>query len=118
MIDPQSPKPEISFEEFEKIDVRVGTIIEVLDVPDSRKLVHLKVDLGFAIRSVVVGMKQERTDPKELTGQQALFVVNLAPRKMAGIPSEAMLFDIGYADGVLPALAVPERTMAPGTRVG
>jgi len=113
-----APKAEISFEDMEKLDVRVGTILEVHEVPGSKKLVQLRVDLGFAIRTVVVGMKQEREDPKEVEGKQALFVVNLAPRKMAGILSEAMLFDIGYADGLLPSLAIPERAMPNGTRVG
>lgn len=115
---PAQPKSEISFETFEKLDVRVGTILEVADVSDSKKLVLLKVDLGFAIKNVVVGMKQERENPKEVEGRQALFVVNLAPRKMAGIFSEAMLFDIGYSDNIVPALAVPERMVPNGTRVG
>ncbi len=112
------PKPEMSFDDLEKIDIRVGTILEVQDVEGSRKLVRLRVDLGFAVRQVVVGMKQERDDPTEVIGKQALFVVNLAPRKMAGVLSEAMLFDIGYADGLLPALAMPERDMPNGARAG
>ena len=112
------PKPEIDFETFENIDIRVGTILEVNDVTNSNKLVLLKVDLGFAIRDVVVGMKQERDDPREIEGLQALFVVNLAPRKMAGILSQAMLFDIGYADKINPVLAMPEKKVPNGTRVG
>ncbi len=112
------PKPEISFDALEKMDIRVGTILEVSDVPDSKKLVQLKVNLGFAIKTVVVGLKQERDDPKEIEGVQALFVVNLAPRKMAGIMSEAMLFDIGYADKIVPVLAMPEREVPNGTRAG
>ena len=63
-------------------------------------------------------MKQEREDPTEITGKQALFVVNLAPRKMAGVMSEGMLFDLGYEDGVEPALATPERPLPNGTRAG
>ncbi|MEM8652241.1 MAG: tRNA-binding protein [Pseudomonadota bacterium] len=118
MNDVANPKPEISFDAFEQLDIRVGTILEVSDVPDSRKLVQLKVDLGFAVRNVVVGMKEEREDPKEIEGQQALFVVNLAPRKMAGILSEAMLFDIGYSDNITPVLAQPERKVPNGTRAG
>ena len=112
------PKQEISFETLERIDIRVGTILEVKDVPDSRKLVQLEVDLGFAIRTVVVGLKQERDKPKEIEGLQALFVVNLAPRKMAGILSEAMLFDIGHSDKIVPVLATPEREVPSGTRAG
>ncbi len=71
------PKQEVVFDIFEKIDVRVGTILEVKDVPDSRKLVRLKVDLGFAVRTVVTGFINERDNPKEIEGLQALFVVNL-----------------------------------------
>lgn len=111
-------KEQITVEDLTRIDIRVGTILEVTDIPGSRKLVRLKVDLGFATRTVVVGMKQEREDPREIEGSQALFVVNLPPRKMAGVVSEAMLFDLGYSDGILPALAIPERRLPNGTRAG
>ncbi|MEA2894103.1 MAG: tRNA-binding protein [Bradyrhizobium sp.] len=64
-------------------------------------------------------MKKERSNPKsELEGRQALFVVNLPSRKMAGEESQGMLFDIGYADRLKPALAVPERPMPNGARAG
>ncbi len=63
-------------------------------------------------------MKQERANPKEIEGRQALFVVNLEPRKMRGMVSEGMLFDIGYADGVRPALASPEHPVPDGSRAG
>ena len=63
-------------------------------------------------------MKQERADPKEVEGRQALFIVNLAPRRMAGEVSEGMLFDIGYADGLAPVLAVPEKGVPDGARAG
>src|ERR1039458_9979667 len=69
-------------------------------------------------RTVLAGMKRERANPREIEGKQALFVVNLAPRKMAGMVSEAMLFDIGYADGITPVLAVPESRVPDGTRAG
>jgi len=118
MIEVAKPKPEVPFEVFEQLDVRVGTILEVADIPESKKLVLLKVDLGFGVKNVVVGMKQERDDPKGIEGLQALFIVNLAPRKMAGILSEAMLFDIGYSDKVVPVLAMPEREVPNGVRVG
>ena len=112
------PKETVPFEDLTRIDVRVGTILEVSDIPTSRKLVRLRVDLGFAVRTVVVGMKQERDDPREIEGLQALFVVNLPPRRMAGVLSEAMLFDVGYSDGIVPALAIPERPVPNGTRAG
>jgi tRNA-binding protein len=63
-------------------------------------------------------MKQEREDPSELEGKQALFVVNLKPRRMMGEVSEGMLFDIGYADGITPVLSVPEKPVPNGTRAG
>ncbi len=116
---PAPVKPPVSVEDLARLDVRVGTITAVDDVPRSTKLLKLTVDFGDHRRSVLVGMKQERADPRaDLTGRQALFVVNLPPRTMAGQVSEAMLFDLGYADGVAPALAVPERPVPNGTRAG
>ena len=115
---PEPVKPLISFADLEKIDIRVGTITAVEDIPDSRKLVCLVVDFGDHERSVLAGLKQERADPQALTGQQALFVVNLPPKEMAGVLSEGMLFDIGYADGVTPVLAVPEASVPAGCRAG
>ena len=117
-MEPAEIKPTISFDDFEKIDVRVGTIVRVEDMPDSNKLVRLIVDLGDHRRTILAGIKQERENPTEIEGHQALFVVNLAPRKMMGEVSEGMLFDIGYADGIDPALAVPEKTVPNGSRAG
>jgi tRNA-binding protein len=111
-------KPHISLDELEKIDVRVGTIELVEDISGSDKLVRLTVDFGDHKRSILAGLKQERENPKELQGRQALFVVNLVPKKMMGEISEGMLFDIGYNDGIVPALAIPEREVANGCRVG
>jgi tRNA-binding protein len=111
-------KPTISAEYLDKIDVRVGTIERVEDMQASDKLVKLTVDFGGHKRAVLVGMKKERKDPREIEGKQALFVVNIEPRKMMGQLSEAMLFDIGYADGIRPVLAIPEEPVPNGTRVG
>ena len=115
---PASVKPNIKFEEFDKLDIRVGTIIRTEEIEGSDRLVRLIVDLGDHHRTILAGIKQERDDPSELEGRQALFVVNLEPRKMMGLQSEGMLFDIGYADGVLPVLAVPEQSVPNGTRAG
>ena len=111
-------KATISREILEQVDIRVGTIERVEDVPGSAKLVRLIVDFGDHQRRILAGMKQERPDPREIAGRQALFVVNLAPKKMMGEMSEGMLFDLGYADGITPALAVPERPVPNGTRAG
>jgi len=111
-------KPPISFDVLEKIDIRAGTIKLVEDVKGSNKLVKLTVDFGDHTRSILVGMKQERDDPKEIEGAQALFVINLEPKKMAGEVSEGMLFDIGYSDGLKPVLAQPEAEVPNGSRAG
>jgi tRNA-binding protein len=116
---PAAVKPAISMGDLDKIDIRVGTIESVEDVAASDKLVRLRVNFGDHQRTILAGMKKERQDVKaEIEGRQALFVVNLAPRKMAGEKSEGMLFDIGYADGLLPVLAVPEKPVPNGSRAG
>ena len=108
----------ISLDILDSIDVRVGTIERVDDIEGSDKLVKLTVNFGDHRRSILAGMKQERDDPREIEGLQALFVVNLEPKKMMGEVSEGMLFDLGYADGVTPALAVPEKSVPDGCRAG
>jgi methionine--tRNA ligase beta chain len=116
---PAAIKPAVSLADLEKLDIRVGTIELVEDVPASDRLVRLRVDFGDHKRTILVGMKKERNNPKsDVEGRQALFVVNLPPRKMAGEESHGMLFDIGYADGLSPALAVPERPLPNGCRAG
>ena len=111
-------KPNVSIGDVEKLDVRVGTIVAVDDVPKSSKLVKLVVDFGDHTRTILAGLKTERADPQEIRGRQALFVVNLEPKRMAGEVSEGMLFDIGFADGITPVLAVPERAVPAGVRAG
>jgi tRNA-binding protein len=108
----------ISIDILNQVDIRVGTIEAVEDVEGSDKLVKLRVNFGEFTRTIVAGMKQERANPKEIEGRQALFVVNLEPRKMRGVVSEGMLFDVGYADGIRPVLAVPEDRVPDGTRAG
>lgn len=115
---PAPIKPAISIEELDRIDIRVGTIERVEGIKGSEKLVKLTVDFGDHKRTILAGMKREREDPKEIEGHQALFVVNLEPRKMMGEVSEGMLFDIGYADGLTPVLAVPEQKVPNGARAG
>lgn len=115
----QAPiKPTISFNDLDKIDIRIGTILEVSDVEKSDKLVKLLVDFGDHKRNILVGMKKERDNPKEVEGMQALFVVNLEPRKMMGEISEGMILDIGYSDKIIPVLAIPEKPVPNGTRAG
>lgn len=111
-------KPTVSYDVFDKIDIRVGTIELVEDIEKSDKLVRLTVNFGDHKRKILAGMKQERENPKEVEGKQALFVVNLEPKKIMGEVSQGMLFDIGYADKITPVLAIPEKSVPNGTRTG
>ena len=115
---PAPVKPPATIGDLERLDIRVGTIVRVEDVPKSAKLARLTVDFGDHQRTILAGIRKERADPREIEGKQALFVVNLPPRPMAGETSEGMLFDIGYADGITPVLAQPERPVPNGTRAG
>ena len=111
-----SIKSLISIDDLSKIDIRVGTIERVEEITGSDKLLKLIVDFGDHKRNILAGIKQERARPTEIEGKQALFVVNLKPKKMMGEMSEGMLFDIGYADGIAPVLSVPEKEVPNGTR--
>ncbi len=115
---PAPVKPAVPLDALQRIDVRVGTITSVDDVPSSNKLLKLTVDFGDHLRTILAGMKKDRADPEVLVGRQALFVVNLEPKKMAGETSEGMLFDVGYPDGIRPVLAVPEEAVPNGARAG
>lgn len=115
---PAAIKPVVSREVLDSLDIRVGTIVSVEDLPKSSRLVRLTVDFGDHRRHIIVGMKQERANPREIEGRQSLFLVNLEPKIIMSEVSEGMLFDIGYADGVTPVLAVPERAVPDGVRAG
>jgi tRNA-binding protein len=77
---PAPIKPLISIDDLERLDIRVGTIQSAAEVPESKKLMKLTVDFGDHSRTILAGIKQERVDPQEISGLQALFVVNLPPR--------------------------------------
>jgi len=115
---PAPIKPTVTLEVLNQLDIRVGTIVSVTDVPNSDQLCQLRVSFGDHERTIIAGIRKERSNPREIEGMQALFVVNLEPRKMRGVMSEGMLFDIGYSDGVKPVLAVPENAVSDGTRAG
>ena len=117
-MEPVPIKENITIEEFEKLDIRLGTIKSVLEVATSRKLMKLIVDFGDHSRSILAGIRQERDDPFEIEGKQALFILNLPEQKMAGQLSQGMLLDIGYSDDLTPCLAVPEKPMPNGARAG
>lgn len=111
-------KSTIKFSDLEKIDIRVGTIEKVEDIVKSDKLVRLTVNFGDFKRKILVGMKKERENVQEIVGKQALFVVNLEPKEMMGELSEGIVFDIGYANGIIPVLSLPEKPVPDGVSVG
>src|SRR5262245_33117283 len=111
-------KPSVTIDVLDRLDIRVGTILEVRAVPGSDRLAGRGVSFGDHTRTILAGMKQERRRPKEIEGRQALFVVNLEPKRMMGLISEGMLLDIGHPDGLVPVLAVPESKVPDGTRAG
>jgi tRNA-binding protein len=115
---PAPVKAVVGIEALEALDIRVGTIERVEEILGSDKLMKLTVNFGDHSRTILAGIKKERENPLEIEGRQALFALNLKPRKMAGETSEGMLFDIGYADGVTPVLSVPERSVPNGARAG
>ncbi len=115
---PAPLKEMISIEDLDKLDIRVGTITSVDEVAKSDKLMKLTVDFGDQARSILAGIKQERENPDEIVGKQALFVLNLPERKMAGEVSQGMLFDIGYEDKIIACLATPEKPVPNGCRAG
>jgi len=84
-------KPNITLDALQRLDIRVGTIESVEDVEGSDKLVRLRVDLGDHRRTILAGLKKERQNSREIQGKQALFVVNLEPRRIFGGISEGML---------------------------
>ena len=93
-------KPEIVFDDFAKIDLRVGTIVAASKVEKADKLLQLSVDLGFEIRTIVSGIAQH-FEPESIVGKQVTVVVNLAPRKMRGIESNGMILMAEDANGKL-----------------
>ena len=115
---PAPIKPPVTIGDLEKLDIRIGTILSVAEIPTSKKLMQLTVDFGDHKRSILAGIKKERSNPAEILGRQALFVVNLPARMMAGEMSEGMLFEVGFADGVAPVLAIPEKPVPNGARAG
>ncbi len=86
-MEPSPIKANISLEDLEKLDIRVGTIVSVSDVENSKKLMKLSVEFGDHSRSILAGIRQERANPREIEGKQALFVLNLPEKKMAGVPA-------------------------------
>ena len=104
----------ISYDDFQKIDIRIGEIKAVEVVPETDKLLKLTVDFGEeAPRTIVSGIREYVDDPERLVGKQTTFVVNLEPRTIKGIESQGMLFAVGGE--VEFAFMHADRKVTPGT---
>ena len=105
----------IAFEDFTKLDIRVGTILECTKVPKADKLLQFRIDDGLEKRTIVSGIAQHYK-PEELVGKQVCFIANLAPRKLKGIVSEGMILSAENFDGSL-AVIMPQKEVKPGSEV-
>lgn len=105
----------ITFDDFTKLDIRVGTVLECTKVPKADKLLQFRIDDGLEKRTIVSGIAQHYK-PEELVGKQVCFIANLAPRKLKGIVSEGMILSAENWDGSL-AVITPEKVVKPGSEV-
>lgn len=112
----QPQKTEVSFDVFEKLDLRIGTILDCKKVEKADKLLEFKIDDGMGGRTIVSGIAKHY-EPENLVGTQVVFVANLAPRILKGIESKGMLLTSGTPETTL-KLIRPEKQEAPGTQIG
>jgi methionyl-tRNA synthetase len=113
-LEPQ--KSTVSFEDFTKLDIRIGTILEAEKIPKTKKLLKLKVDVGIDVRTIVSGIA-ESFDPEKIIGQKVTVLVNLAPRKLRGVDSQGMILMSDTVDGKLSFIEPEETTVANGEKV-
>jgi len=113
---PTPIKENVPFEVFEKLDIRVGTVLECEKVPKSDKLLRFLLDDGLGKRTILSGIAKWYPHPEELIGKQVCFIANLEPRKMRGIVSEGMILSAENADGSF-TLIEPSKNVLPGSRV-
>ena len=112
---PREIAPTIDFETFEKVDIRVGTVVECVPVKKSKKLLKFTINDGFSTRTILSGIA-EHFKAEDLVGKQVTFVANLAPREIKGIVSEGMILSALNADGSL-SLIAPASPSTPGANV-
>lgn len=114
---PEAVKENVAFENWEKMDIRVGKVLECTKVPKADKLLQFKIDDGMGGRTIVSGIAQSYPEPEKLVGMEVLFIANFEPRKLRGIVSEGMILSAVDADGKL-VLCTPSREVKPGCTVG
>lgn len=104
----------IQYEDFSKIDIRIGTVLAAELVPDTDKLIKCTIDFGeLGERTIVSGIAQWKK-PEDIVGKQLPYIVNLAPRMLRGVESQGMLLALSDDDGL--ALLLPERNVQKGTK--
>ena len=108
-------KQEIQYDDFAKLDIRIGRVVAAEMIPDADKLIKCTVNFGELGERIIVSGIAEWKKPEELVGRQLPYVINLAPRVLRGVESQGMLLAASDVDGV--ALLSPERELPPGTRL-
>ncbi len=106
----------VSFEEFSKLDIRIGRIVKAEPVPGSRKLIKTIVDIGGEERQILVGVAKWYK-PEDLVGKLVVVVVNLKPKVMAGLVSQGMVLAAGCGENEKPVLLTVEEPVPPGSKV-
>lgn len=114
---PEPVKENCSFEDFEKVDIRVGKVLECEKVKKSKKLLRFLIDDGMEKRTILSGIASSYEDPSVLVGKEICFIANFAPRTMMGIESQGMILSAVDADGRL-VVTGPTADVAPGAQVG
>ncbi|QOJ15416.1 MAG: methionine--tRNA ligase subunit beta [Planctomycetia bacterium] len=107
---------QIQYDDFAKIDLRVGTVLTAEAHPNADKLLVLTIDLGTERRQIVAGIRAFY-DPAALVGRQVVVVANLAPRAMRGMESQGMVLAASSTDKSAVVLVSPDKAIAPGARV-
>lgn len=108
-------KPEIQYDDFAKLDIRVGKVLAAEPIEGADKLLKCTIDFGeFGTRTIVSGIKEWKS-PEDIVGKQLPYIVNLAPRMLRGVESQGMLLAASDEQGV--ALLLPERELPPGTKL-
>ncbi|MDE6409653.1 MAG: methionine--tRNA ligase [Muribaculaceae bacterium] len=114
---PEPVKENVDFETFEKVDIRVGKVLECTKVKKSKKLLQFLIEDGMGTRTILSGIAQSYEDPSVLVGKEICFVANFAPRKMMGIESQGMIMSAVNPDGTLTVIG-PTGPVQPGAQVG
>lgn len=114
---PAAVKTGTTIDEFDKTDIRVGTVLECARVPKADKLLQFKIDDGMGCRTIVSGIAQSYPEPEKLVGMQVCFIANFPPRKLKGVESQGMILSAVDADGKL-VLVTPSRAVKNGANVG